>query len=61
MMLFLIFLDNCRVLGSKVTKDKEQNQVLIHKKVTALLGTSNVYFVRLSIFLFSLLDTTILR
>ena len=45
MMLFLIFLDDCMVLGSKVTKDKEQSQMLVHKRVTALLGTSNVYFV----------------
>ena len=61
MILFLIFLDDCMVLGSKVTKYKEQSQMLVHKKMIELLLAYHVNFVRLSIFLFSLLDTTILR
>jgi len=61
MILFLIFLDDCMVLGSKVTKDKEQSQVLAHKKMIELLLAYHVNFVRLSIFFFSLLGATLLK
>jgi hypothetical protein len=45
MMLFLIFLDDCMVLGSKVTKYKEQSQMLAHKKIIGLLLAYHVNFV----------------
>jgi hypothetical protein len=45
MILFLIFLDDCMVLGSKVTKYKVQSQVLAHKKIIELLLAYHVNFV----------------
>jgi hypothetical protein len=45
MILFLIFFDDCMVLGSKVTKYKVQSQVLAHKKIIELLLAYHVNFV----------------